>query len=43
MTCKKCGTQMRLWLLRTAFKSFVCPSCEFVTIVGNDVEAHGPR
>ena len=36
MTCKKCGGEMRLWLLRPEFKSFVCSSCEFVAIARED-------
>jgi RNase P subunit RPR2 len=36
MTCKKCGGEMRLWLLRPEFKSFVCSSCEFVAIPRED-------
>jgi hypothetical protein len=36
MTCKKCGSEMRLWLLRPAFRSFACQSCEFVAIVRED-------
>jgi ssDNA-binding Zn-finger/Zn-ribbon topoisomerase 1 len=36
MTCKKCGGEMRLWLLRPGFKSFACASCEFATIAGDD-------
>jgi hypothetical protein len=36
MTCKKCGGEMRLWLERPGFKSFACPSCEFVTIARED-------
>jgi hypothetical protein len=32
MICKKCGGEMRLWLLRPEFKSFACQSCEFVAI-----------
>jgi hypothetical protein len=37
-TCKKCGAPMRLWFLRPTFKSFVCPSCDFVTIVRDETE-----
>jgi predicted RNA-binding Zn-ribbon protein involved in translation (DUF1610 family) len=33
---QKCGSEMRLWLLRQAFRSFACPSCEFVAIVRED-------
>jgi hypothetical protein len=36
MTCKKCGSEMRLWLLRPAFRSFACQSCQFVAIVRED-------
>jgi predicted RNA-binding Zn-ribbon protein involved in translation (DUF1610 family) len=36
MTCRKCGSEMRLWLLRPAFRSFACQSCEFVAIVRED-------
>jgi predicted RNA-binding Zn-ribbon protein involved in translation (DUF1610 family) len=36
MTCKKCGDEMRLWLERPGFKSFACPSCEFVAIARED-------
>jgi hypothetical protein len=36
MTCKKCGSEMRLWLLRPAFRSFACQSCAFVAIVRED-------
>jgi hypothetical protein len=32
MTCKRCGGEMRLWLLRAGFKSFACRTCEFVLI-----------
>ena len=38
MTCKKCGAQMRLWLLRPGYKSLACPSCEFVAIVRDETE-----
>jgi RNase P subunit RPR2 len=38
MTCKKCGAQMRLWLLRPSFKSFACPGCDFVVIVPDEAE-----
>jgi hypothetical protein len=41
MTCKKCSSQMRLWFLRPAFKSFACASCEFVAIVRED--SHQPK
>ena len=36
MTCKKCGGDMRLWLERSAFKSFACATCEFVAIARQD-------
>ena len=38
MTCKKCGAQMRLWLERPAFKTYQCPSCEFVAIEAAEPE-----
>jgi hypothetical protein len=38
MTCKKCGAQMRLWLMRPSFKSFACPGCDFVVIVPDEAE-----
>jgi hypothetical protein len=36
MICKKCGNEMQLWLQRPGFKSFACPSCEFVAITRED-------
>jgi hypothetical protein len=36
MTCKKCSAEMWLWLERPGFRSFACPSCEFVTIARED-------
>jgi hypothetical protein len=38
MTCKKCGAEMRVWFLRPAFRSLVCPECEFVAIVREDAQ-----
>jgi hypothetical protein len=36
MTCKKCGDRMRLRLLRPAFKSFACATCDWVAVVRDD-------
>ena len=32
MTCKKCQSVMRLWLTTVSFKTYECPSCQFVAI-----------
>ncbi|HEY1544453.1 MAG TPA: hypothetical protein VGG01_18805 [Xanthobacteraceae bacterium] len=38
MACKKCGAQMRFWLERASFRTFECPSCEFVAIEAREDE-----
>jgi hypothetical protein len=32
MICKKCHSVMRLWLTTASFKTYECPSCQFVAI-----------